>query len=334
MSPYAEAFANPQGPGDSRPTALQIVKDNNMEDQLIGKVVVITGGSSGLGIETARALVATGATLYLTARDSNKAEIALKGVLQPDQFHLIQMDQSSLDSVRHAAKTILSNTNKINILINNAGIMAIPTVELTNDGFESQFAVNHLSHFLFFNLLKQAMIDASTPDFHSRVVNLSASGHRIQGIHASDNYNFEKGGYEPWGAYAQSKTANIYMANEIERRYGSCGLHGSSLHPGIIATGIGKHLPQETIQAMIQNPFILQVLQSKEQGVSTTVWASIAREWEGKGGKYLVNCSEAERGPDDGDRYSLAYTSHTYSPEDEGRLWKDSLAFVGLSEDN
>jgi len=161
---------------------------------------------------------------------------------------------------------------------------------------------------------------------------VSASAHRTHGINPSDNYyNFQKGGYDPWVAYAQSKTANVYMANEIERRYGSHGLHATSLHPGIIATGLGKYLPTDQIEAMLQDQTLLRILKSPEQGAATTLWAAIGKEWEGKGGKYLSDCTEAERGADDGDRGGGTYVSHTYHPEDEARLWQDSLNMVGLS---
>ncbi|KAI9930420.1 hypothetical protein ASPWEDRAFT_171048 [Aspergillus wentii DTO 134E9] len=331
MSRYAAAHANPQGPGDSRPTALQIVQDNDMQGKLAGKVAVITGVSSGLGVETTRALAATGASLYLTARDLVKAKDALGDIFDPSLMELVHMDQSSLESVRNAAKTILAKTNRVNILINNAGIMAVPDLQLTNDGYESQFATNHLSHFLLFNLLGPALLAATNPEFQSRVVIVSSSGHRVHGINSSENYQFQKGGYHPWVAYGQSKTANIYTANEIERRYGSRGLHATSLHPGIIATGLGKYLPPAHIEAMLQDEALLKVLKSPEQGAATTVWAAVGSELEGKGGKYLLDCTEAERGEKDDGRDNETYVSHTYNPEDEARLWKDSLEMVGLS---
>ncbi|OJJ45162.1 hypothetical protein ASPZODRAFT_134570 [Penicilliopsis zonata CBS 506.65] len=333
MSQYAAVYANPQGPGDARPTALQIVKDSQMEGQLKGKTVVITGVSSGLGVETARALAATGATLFLTARDLVKAKTALGDFLQPDRMHLVEMDQSSLKSVRNAAKSILAKTNTVNILIGNAGVMAVPTLELTEDGYESQFATNHLAHFLFFHLLKDALLAGSTPAFQSRVVMLSASGHRVCGLNPSENYHFTQGGYIPWVAYAQSKTANIYMANEIDRRYGPQGIHATSVHPGIVATQIARHLPAELVAAMIQDATLVRASQTPEQGAATTVYAAISRDWEGRGGRYLCSCSETERGPDDGVPTSSTYVTHTYSPEDEERLWQDSLKMVSSREE-
>ncbi|KAF7563686.1 hypothetical protein G7046_g468 [Stylonectria norvegica] len=296
MSRYAKVHVDPQGPGDSRPTALQIVKDSNMEGGLVGKSVVITGVSSGIGIETVRALAATGATLYLTARDLVKAKAALEGILEPSRMELVRMDQGSLDSVRNAAKIILAKTSTINLLICNAGVMAVQELQLTQDGHELQFGTNHLSHFLFFSLLKPALLAASSPELLSRVVVVSSSGHRIHGINDTTNYNFQQGGYHSWVSYAQSKTANIYMANEIDRRYGSRGLHATSIHPGVVATGIGQHLPSEELAGMLKDERLLKELKSPEQGAATTVCAAIGKEWEGQGGKYLLDCAEAERG--------------------------------------
>ncbi|OJD22640.1 hypothetical protein ACJ73_06012 [Blastomyces percursus] len=333
MSRYAAFHASPQGAGDSRPTALQIVKDEDMAGKLDGKVAVITGVSAGLGIETVRAMAATGATLYLTARDLDKAKTALGDIFNPDRMQLVQMDQASLENVRNAAKSILEKTDRVNILINNAGIMAVLDLQLTADGYESQFATNHLSHFLFFQLLKSAMLAGSSPEFQSRVVNLASSGHRLGGINSSDNYHYQKGNYNPSLAYAQSKTANIYMANEIERRFGSLGLHATSVHPGGVATVLGRHLPAEYLQSMYQNQDMVNMFKSPEQGAATSIWAAIGKAWEGRGGRYLSDCSEAMPGEDDMNSWSATTVSYTYSPENEARLWKDSLHMVGLSDD-
>ncbi|RGP58935.1 alcohol dehydrogenase [Fusarium sporotrichioides] len=330
MSRYAAAHANPQGPGDARPTALQIIKDEGVEGKLHDKVIVITGTSSGIGIETVRALSATGAKLFLTARNLTKAKEALVDIFDPRYMELVEMDQESLDSVRSAASSILAKTDKINILINNAGIMAVQTLQLTKDGHELQFGTNHLSHFLLFELLKPALLAATTPDFHSRVVVVSSTAHLRNGINDSDNYNFEKGGYTLWGAYAQSKTANIYMANEVERRYGSQGLHGISLHPGGIMTPLARHLPQAELESTVTDDLLRQ-LKSPEQGAATTVWAAIGKQWEGMGGKYLANCDEMGPSEDESNPFDTGYAKHAFDPEAEGRLWRDSLRLVGLS---
>lgn len=333
MSRYAAAHANPQGQGDARPTALDIVRDENMEGKLDGKMIVITGTSSGIGIETARALATTGASLILTARDLPKARKALGSILDSEKVQLVELELDSFESVRAAASTILSKTDKINILVNNAGVMATPDVRLTRDGHEMQFGTNHLGHFLLFELLKPAILAASTPEFQSRVVNLSSVAHVYSGINASDNYNYQKGGYAPWAAYGQSKTANIYMANEIERRYGCQGIHATSLHPGGIGTELGRHLDPAVMAEMMKDTNLMKYIKSVEQGAATTVWAAIGKEWEGKGGKYLTNCRVAEGiFQEGGDIHgSNAHAAHAYKPEDEARLWEDSLKIVGLA---
>ncbi len=334
MSRYATSHANPQGAGDSRPTALQIVKDENMENKLTGKVAVVTGVSSGIGVETVRALSKTGARLFLTARDLTKAKSVLTEIWDDHKMELIEMDQTSFESVRSAGQKILAKTDIVNILINNAGVMAVPDLQLTKDGYEIQFETNHLSHFLLFQLLKPALIRGSTPEFQSRVVMVSAGAHRISPIGASDDYNFQKSPYHPWMAYARSKTANVYMANEIERRYGALGLHATSLHPGIIDTGLGKFLPAEVISGMRQNPDMVKIEKTQAQGAATTIWAAISKELEGRGGVYLSNCAVAERGEDDGDMNQEMTSSYTYNEHEEARLWKDSLKIVGISDDN
>lgn len=333
MSRYASAFASPAGPGDARPTALQIIKDEGVEGKLTGKVIVITGISSGLGIETAKALSHTGAKLILIARDINKAKTALQDVLAPGtEAEYVTMDNTSLDSVRSAAQHVLeASGNKVNILINNAGIMALPSLELSQDGFEMQFAVNHLAHFLLFELLKPALLGAATDTFSSRIINLSSSAHRIASINETGNYNFENGGYHAWVAYAQSKTANVYMTNEIERRYGASHLHANAVHPGLIGTPLMKHVDAATMEGWAQNEAVGRVMKSVEQGAATTVWAAVAKEWEDKGGRYLAEYEDAPEGEDDHSAEGVGFVPHTYDEEKEGRLWRDSLKMVGLA---
>ncbi|KAJ3455264.1 hypothetical protein MRS44_013864 [Fusarium solani] len=331
MSRYAEAHVKTNGPGDARPTALQIIKDEGVEGKLKGEVIVITGTSSGIGIETTRALATTGATLFLTARDVAKAQSALAGIFEPSCMEIIEMDQANLSSVRAAAATILAKTSKIHLLVNNAGIMAIPDLRLTADGYELQFGTNHLSHFLFYKLLEPALLAAASPELPSRVVSLASSAHNVHGINDPDNYNFQKGGYDPTVAYGQSKTANIYMANEIERRYGSRHLHSTSVHPGLIQTALTQHMPPDAFKGM---EFLYPTMKSVEQGAATSVWAAIGKAWEHEGGKYLADCAIAKPYAEGDDKLSASgYAPHAYDVEKAKRLWSDSLKLVGLPDE-
>ena len=335
MGAYTAPHADPQGAGDARPTALQIVRDEGLQGRLVSKVMVITGASSGIGLETARALSATGATLFLTVRNLKRAEIALAGITEAGRVSLVEMDNNSFASIRAAAATILKISNsQVNILINNAGVLGLPDLKLTEDGHEVHFATNYLSEFLLFHLLKPALLASTTPAFHSRVVNVSSSAHRAGSLPESDNYNFEKGGYDPWLAYSNSKVASTYLANEIDRRYNSLGLHATSVNPGGINTNISRHLGPEFVQYILADESIVKILKSPEQGAATTVVAAVGKEWENKGGRYLENCEEAPRGKEDGDKFGVGYVGHTYDPNNEKRLWKDSLKIVGISDDN
>lgn len=327
-SRYAAAHKEPQGFGDSRPTALGIVKDEGLQGKLGDKVAIITGCSSGIGIETARALNATGCKLFLGVRDTAKGQSALGDILEPGRVELLKMDLNSLDSVRAAAAEFLHKSKTLNILINNAGVMATPEGK-TEDGFETQFGTCHVAHFLLFQLLKSTLLASSSPDFNSRVVALSSSGHRGGGVR-SDDYNFEKGNYSPWAAYGQAKTANIYMANEIDRRYGAKGLHGLSVMPGGIMTGLQKHVPG--LAEMTKQEAVRKMMKSPEQGAATTVYAALSKEWEGRGGKYLEDCGEAELTAST-DALSKGYAPHAYDEKAEKKLWTDSLKFVGLKDD-
>ncbi|KAI9807007.1 MAG: hypothetical protein M1833_002665 [Piccolia ochrophora] len=323
-----------KGPGDARPTALDIVKDEGLEGKLADKVFLVTGTSSGIGIETARALAATGAKLFLTVRNLDKGKEALSSVLATGQVELLEMDNASLASVRSAAEKFLSKSKTLNILIANAGVMAIENLTKTVDGFETQFGTNYVSHFLLFQLLKDTLISSATPEFPSRVVAVSSSGHRVGGIQFG-NYDFENGGYSPWGAYGQSKTAGIYMANEIERRYGALGLHGLSLHPGGIITGLQKHISNEVKESWDKDEKLAIYMKNAAQGASTTVYAALSQDWKGRGGRFLEDCDESP--PVDvgnSDLVSVGYAPHAYDEAAEKRLWKESLVLLDLGDDD
>ena len=328
---YTAAHQNPNGPGDARPTALQIVQDNDLIGKWSGKVAFVTGASSGIGIPTALALKATGAHVFAAVRDLQKGKEALGSALEPGSLDLIHLDLNSFASVRACAAEFLSKSSTLNLLVNNAGIMATPEGR-TADGHELQFGTNHLAHFLLFQLLKPALLSAATPELASRVVNVSSVGHRGGGVHL-DNLKLE-GIYDPWVSYGQAKTANIYMANELERRYASQNLHAFSLHPGGIWTGLQVHV-QDAVKQWKAIPGIEKGMKSAEQGAATTLWAAVDKELEGKGGLFLEECRVGEPVKPEalGNLAAGGYAAHAYDEEKEKELWKVSCELVGVEDE-
>lgn len=199
-SPYVDVHKETQGPGDARPTAMQIIKDNHLEGALKGKVALVTGASSGIGIPTALALKATGMRVFAAVRNLEKGKEALGEELEEGKLELIHLDMNSLSSVRKCAAEFLERSSSLNLLVNNAGIMACPEGR-TADGFELQFGTNHLAHFLLFQLLKPLLLKSATPEYGSRVVNVSSTGHRYStvhfGIYSPSNYHAKR----PMGKY-------------------------------------------------------------------------------------------------------------------------------------
>ena len=217
------------------PTAQQIVNREGLTGKLTDKVILITGASSGIGIDTARALYHTGAHLFLPVRDTAKGEQVKRDIESSSgegkgKIDLLTLDMDSLDSVRQCAADFLSKSKQLNVLICNAGVMAHPGGK-TKDGLDVQFGVNHVAHFLLFQLLKAALLSSSTPSFNSRVVVLTSGAHRFSPV-VFDDLNMDKQPFDTWIAYASSKTATAYLALEIDRRYGSLGLHSTTVHPG------------------------------------------------------------------------------------------------------
>jgi NAD(P)-dependent dehydrogenase (short-subunit alcohol dehydrogenase family) len=334
MSRYTEVHKNPQGPGDARPTAFQIAKDNNLVGKLEGKVALITGISSGIGVETARALKVTGMRVFGAVRNIAKATEALKDDLEPGRLELLELDMSSLDSVRACAKELLSRTDTLSIFIANAGIMMTPEGK-TADRFELQFGTNHLAHFLLFQLLKPTLLASASSDFASRVIALSSIGHRGGEINFS-NIIFESA-YHPMAAYAQSKLAAIYMANEIERRYASQNLHAWSVMPGGIWRGLQQNMPDAVKDAWKADDEFQKAWKSTEQGAATTIWATLEKELEGKGGKYLEDCTVAGPAPEPtGSPVDMAfpgYAAWAYVEEKARTLWEVSCKMVEVESD-
>jgi NAD(P)-dependent dehydrogenase (short-subunit alcohol dehydrogenase family) len=267
----------------------------------------------------------------VTSRTERKGEEAVKVIDTPGgvPVQVVEMELDSLDSVRRGAAKFLNKARGLNVLICNAGVMMCPEGR-TKDGFETQFGVNHLSHFLLFQLLKDTLISSSAPEFPSRVVSLASCAHRGGPVRLHD-YNFDKDPYDSGLAYGQSKTANIYFASEIERRCGIHGVHGLSVHPGLIQTPLLRHIKDNPMaQDFIDNPETNQLWKSPEQGAATEVWAAVGKECIGLGGRYLEDCSEGK--PFDPKSmfpgHAPGYASYAYDQVAAEKLWEDSLAMV------
>ncbi|KAJ4353667.1 uncharacterized protein N0V89_005397 [Didymosphaeria variabile] len=337
MDRYVSLHIPPNGPGDQRPTAEQVLKDDDLNGKLTGKKILITGGTAGLGTEAARVLRKTGAKVWITARTFEKGRECAKKISTDDESYpevgVVVMDLSDLDSVRRGAESFLEECPKLNVLMTNAGVMACPEQRSAQD-HELQFATNHLAHFLLFKLLQPALQAASAPKYQSRVVSLSSAGHRNSSIFP-DNYKLKGGIYTPFRSYGQSKTANILMANEIERRYGAQGLHAWSVHPGIIfETGISRHQEggAEGLEGRMNkaDAEIAKLYKNTTQGAATQVWAAVGKSLEGKGGRYLEDLQVSWKAGSTKATEWGGHEPYVYDEDLAKRLWKDSLEMVGL----
>lgn len=322
---YARFHTNLQGPGDSRPTAEQIIDDEDLRGKLEGKTVLITGATAGIGLETAKALHLTGAELYLTTRNLQRARKALGAFGESPRVHLLEMDHLSLASVKRCAETFIAQSDKLDIMINNAGVMATPEGR-SDDGHEIQFQTNHLSHFVLFELLRPTMIRSASPERASRVINLSSLGHR-RGIPNINNLNLD-GCYDKWRAYGASKTCNIWMANEIDRRYRDQGIRTFSVHPGGIVTGLWDHMTPEDVQVLRDGQGFDESLKSPQQGAATTVWGAVAKCLEGEGGRYLDDVQIASPWTDDQPFANPGWAPHAFDQEGAQQLWEKSLVMT------
>jgi NAD(P)-dependent dehydrogenase (short-subunit alcohol dehydrogenase family) len=290
---------------------------------LTGKTAFVTGASGGLGAETARALAPKGAAVTIGARDRAKAEGVAEEIRAATgaTVDIAEVDLASLPSVRACAKAWLESHGPLNLLINNAGVMACPLTRLDN-GWELQFATNHLGHFLLTGLLLPAL-KAGAP---ARIVNLSSAGHRFGGIHF-DDIHYEHRPYNKFEAYGQSKTANVLFSVGLTRRLAGLGITANAVHPGVIMTDLGRHLTEEDL-ADFPSDTPIEEMQFKtvESGAATSVWAATAPELEGKSGIYLEDCHIAlpANETDDG-----GYNDWAVDPEAAEKLWALSEELVG-----
>ncbi|HEY8173535.1 MAG TPA: oxidoreductase [Dehalococcoidia bacterium] len=304
----------------ARSTALEVVASHDLH----GKEAIVTGGASGIGVETVRALATAGARVVLAARDRTKADAVattLREETPSARIDVGDLDLASLSSVRAFASSYLDQQRPLHILINNAGIMASPLAH-TADGFESQFGTNHIGHFALTLALLPALKAAGT----ARVVELSSLGHRRSDVDFDDP-NFRNRPYDPWVAYGQSKTANALFTVGLTAHYAADGIIANAVHPGGIMTGLQKHVSREAQQQMgwiDESGTTNERFKTTAQGAATSIWAAVAPELEGRGGLYLEDCSIAP--PWSSESPMRGVMPYALDPEGAQRLW-------GLSEE-
>lgn len=302
---------------------------------LQGKRILVTGVSAGLGVETARALVAHGSHVTGAARDLAKAERATVEVKKAASAHgssleLIELDLASLKNVRASAEGLLAKGERFDVIIANAGVMATPFGH-TADGFETQFGTNHLGHFVFVNKIASLIRDGG------RLINLASSGHRFANVNLEDP-GFEKTTYEPFVAYGRSKTANILFSVAFDARHRGRGVRAAAVHPGGIKTELARHMGADQLQMLVDNinkqlaaegkgPFEFKTV---PQGAATSVWTAVVASADEIGGKYCENCHVSEIVPDD---YVITPVSegvraYALDPTAAEALWKKSEELV------
>jgi NAD(P)-dependent dehydrogenase (short-subunit alcohol dehydrogenase family) len=288
---------------------------------LTGKLAIVTGGYSGIGLETTRALANAGAHVVVPARRRAAAEEALTGI---NGVQIGELDLTDLDSVRDFADDFLASGRGIDMFIGSAGIMACPETRV-GPGWEVQFAANHLGHFALVNRLWPAMSEGA------RVVAVSSRGHHRSDIRWDDPY-FQQG-YDKWLAYGQSKTANVLFAVHLDALAKDRGVRAFALHPGAILTNLGRHLNQQDLldigATIPPGASVPPGYKNTEQGAATQVWAATAPTLAGLGGLYCEDCDIAEPAPADGTRTGVR--DYAIDPEQAARLWTMSAELTGVN---
>ena len=309
---------------------------------LTGRTAIVTGGYSGLGLETVRALVSAGARVLVGARRPGHAREILEaagipsglpGGAEGGAVAVGALDLADQASVREFADGFLSSAlggsgTGLDILINNAAIMACPEQRL-GPGWESQFATNHLGHFALANLLWPAL----SAGHGARVVSLSSTGHKLSAIRFED-INFDSG-YDKWKAYGQAKTANSLFAVQLDVLGRDAGVRAFAVHPGGIMTELQRHLPRAEMVAagwMNEQGTVDARFKTPEQGAATSVWAATAPLLQGKGGVYCEDCDIAEPTRTGSPEARIrGVDAHAVDPADADRLWTLSAEMTGVN---
>ena len=274
---------------NSKSNAHEITKDIDLN----GKIAIVTGGYSGIGLETTRELVSSGAEVIIPAKRPEVAINNLEGVVSKE--NIIEMDLSDLNSVKNFTDGYKENFNKLDLLINNAGIMACPETRIGNN-WESQIAVNHFGHFL----LTKELMDTMADNDGARFVSLSSSAHSLTGM-LWDDIHFHNNPYDKWMAYGQSKTASSLIAIEFDKLMEDKGIRGFSVHPGGIMTPLQRHLQKEemvTLGWMKEDGSLSDLaknfFKTTSQGAATTLWCATNPSLNNIGGVFCEDCDIAK----------------------------------------
>lgn len=302
---------------------------------LVGQTIVITGGTTGLGLESVKRLAMGGATVILTARSDAKGRAAVEAVysyFREKQIFAYENQKIfykllDLDNLATVKQANWDDVTKIDVLLNNAGVMALPNRELTVDGFERQMQSNHLGHFALTSILSSKFSDSV------RIINVSSSAHTFANQGLLFDYMWKADtGYSAWKSYGQSKLANIYFTQELQRRIEQAGLQWTTatLHPGVVATDLGRYMMGEEsynkskcgtgglLQTILMKG-MLSFLKTPQQGATTQVWLASGAEGEDVRGKYFSDCKARPLGDFATDRAAAS------------RLWKESEELTGVS---
>jgi NAD(P)-dependent dehydrogenase (short-subunit alcohol dehydrogenase family) len=287
---------------------------------LSGRLAIVTGGYSGIGLETTRELTRAGAHVVVPARRRPTAEEALAGI---GGVEIDELDLADLDSVRGFAERFLASGRRIDLLINSAGIMAAPETRV-GPSWEAQFATNHLGHYALTNRLLPAIAPGA------RVVSVSSRGHHRSPIRWDDP-QFERG-YDKWQAYGQAKTANVLFAVHLDTLARDRGVRAFSLHPGGILTNLGRYLTQQDYVDLgltdESGNIVRTALKTPEQGAATQVWAATSPQLTGMGGAYCEDCDIAEPAVTDA---PVGVRDYAIDPDQAARLWTLSAELTGVN---
>ena len=301
----------------ARTTAKEVLAGHD----LTGKVAIVTGGHSGLGLETTRALALAGAHVVVAAR---RPATALEAVGDIASVEVDELDLGDQKSVRAFAERFVASGRHADIVINNAGIMACPETRV-GPGWEAQFATNHLGHYALINLLWPAIVGGT------RIVSVSSAGHHNSGIRW-DDVQFTHG-YDKWLAYGQSKTACSLFAVHLDAFGRDVGVRAFAVHPGKIFTPLQRHLTRGEMIAAgwldANGDPADPTFKTPEQGAATQVWAATSPQLDGRGGVYCEDCDIAPR--DVGAESSfVGVRNYAVDPEQGHRLWRLSAELTGI----